>query len=106
MKLTLSHRLIGTVLLVAFVAAGTLGPVANLLAMALALAAWVFFRWPQYGVALLVAGTVTNLFGVASNTHGLPGIQAPLTLVLALILFVRWVAGKIDWRRLGCLPLC
>jgi O-antigen ligase/uncharacterized protein involved in exopolysaccharide biosynthesis len=96
MKLTLPHRLIVTVLLVAFVAAGTLGPVAILLAMALALTAWVFFRRPQYGVAVLVAGTVTNLFGVASNIHGLPGIQAPLTLVLALILFVRWVAGKED----------
>ncbi|WP_201836617.1 O-antigen ligase family protein [Microvirga zambiensis] len=92
----LSHKSIGAILLAAFVACGVLGPLVTLLAIAAVLGAWIFFRWPQYGVALLVAGTVSNLFGVASNVHGLPGIQVPLTFALAAVLLIRWVSGKED----------
>jgi len=92
----LSYRSIGIVLLAALLACGALDPIASTLVISAAAVVWVFFRWPQYGVALLVAGTVTNLFEVASNVHGLPGIQAPVTLALAAVLLVRWAAGKED----------
>jgi uncharacterized protein involved in exopolysaccharide biosynthesis len=94
--LALSHRLAAIALLLVFLAYIALGPVGTLLVIVAAAGSFIVFRWPQFGVALLVAGTLTNAFGAASSAHGLPGIQAPLTLALALVLLLRWSAGKGD----------
>ncbi|MGO4524740.1 O-antigen ligase family protein [Microvirga sp. 2MCAF35] len=96
MKLTRTHRHIALALVAAALAATALAPVETLVALGAILGAAALYRWPQYGVALLVTGTVTNAFGVASNVHGLPGIQTPLTVALAAILMIRWIVGKED----------
>ncbi len=96
MKLTQSHKNIAFALFAVLLVATALAPVETILALGGFLGAAILYRWPQYGVALLVAGTVTNAFGVASNVHGLPGIQTPVTVALGIILLIRWAAGKED----------
>lgn len=90
----LQKSLIGIVLATLLLAMNAVGLVESLLIIGLFLAALIIFRWPEYGIALLVAGTVTNIFGVASNVHGLPGIQLRLTFGLAFVLLVRWAFGR------------
>lgn len=87
------QRLGGVVLILALLSVIPWGVGPVLAALAACLGGAAILRWPEYALALLIAGTLTNIFGVASNSHGLPGLQALLTVALAFVLLARWLYG-------------